>query len=599
MKLASYVAEVVKSWGVGHVFMVPGGAAMHLNDAFGAQQGISCISMLHEQAASIAAEASSRVDGNVGVALVTAGPGATNAITGLAGAWLDSTPMLILSGQVKTADLRSRELGVRQYGVQEIDIIQIVRPLTKYAETVLDPDTIRYHLEKALHLATTGRKGPVWLDLPLDIQGATIEPGLLKPYNTSEGSNTFDECDESTLNTSILKLQELLTSSKRPVLLLGNGVRSSGATDNVAALVSHLNIPVLTSWLGMDLIDQGHPLFFGRPGGMAPRGANYTLQNSDLLIVLGCRLDLGLVGYSYETFAPNARKVFVDIDSNELEKFPFPIDISLNCDCKRFIHSVLDSLEHQHSDDDSSWLKMCQTWLERYPLLEPSHSDKSRAISMYYFSHTLCELLDRECIIAPGSSGFACEIFLLMFRCKYGQRIFHNRGTGSMGFGLPSSIGACLASGLKETICIDGDGGVQMNIQELETISRLSLPIKLFVINNGGYASIRSSQNSYFGRLCGADKSSGLTLPSITKLAEAYGLKSICLDSPIDLEDQIRRLLALPGPVVIEVMVRSDEERIPRLASYKKEDGSMVSRPLEDLYPFLPRDEFNANMLRP
>ena len=288
MKLASYVAEVVKSWGVGHVFMVPGGAAMHLNDSFGAQQGISCISMLHEQAAAIAAEASSRIDGNIGVALVTAGPGATNTITALAGAWLDSTPMLILSGQVKTADLRSRELGVRQYGVQEIDIIEIVRPLTKYAATVLDPHTIKYHLDKALHLATTGRKGPVWMYLTLDIQCATIDRGLLKASSFLDGSNTYDECDASSLNPSILKLQELLTISKRPVLLLGNGVRASGATDNVSALVSHLNIPVLTSWLGMDLIDECHPLFFGRPGGMAPRGAIDTLQNSDVLRVLGC-----------------------------------------------------------------------------------------------------------------------------------------------------------------------------------------------------------------------------------------------------------------------------------------------------------------------
>ncbi len=593
MRIADYLFHKLYKTGVRHVFMLPGGAAMHLNDAVGRVPGLTPIGNLHEQACAIAAEAYARLSGGLGVVLVTAGPGGTNTITGLAGAWLDSTPVLFLSGQVKTADLKTSR-GVRQYGAQEIDIIRIVEPLTKYAVTVTDPQTIRYHLEKALHLALTGRKGPVWLDLPLDIQGTDVDPDRLVGYTPStEQANHIEPAD------AVERTIDLLNRSERPVLLAGHGVRLAGAVEEFKTLLEHLQIPVLTTWLGMDLIGADHPLYFGRPGGMAPRGANFAVQNADFLLVLGSRLDLGLVGYSYENFARAACKVIVDIDPAELDKYPISIDLPVIADARDFITAVLARSERLIAVNRCSWVDRCRSWKQRYPLLGADHTDPQKSLSAYLLSDVLVDEMVSEDIIVPGSSGFACEIFLLMYRCKDGQRIFHNRGTGSMGFGLPASIGACLASGGRRTICVDGDGGFQMNIQELETVRRLNLPIKFFVVNNDGFASIRSSQGSYFNQLVCADRSSGLTLPDIIRVADAYGLPTARIDAVADLRGQLRALLAAPGPLVCEVVVRPDEPRIPRLASFRKPDGNMVSRPIEDLFPFLDRDELRENMLVP
>ncbi|MBT5271527.1 MAG: thiamine pyrophosphate-binding protein [Candidatus Marinimicrobia bacterium] len=593
MRVADYLIRRLVTAGAQHVFMLPGGAAMYLNDAVGRTPELTPVCNLHEQACAIAAEAYARVSGSFGVVLVTAGPGGTNAITGLAGAWLDSTPVIVLSGQVKTTDLKG-DRGVRQYGIQEIDIVRLVKPLTKYAVTVTDPQTIRYHLEQALWHANSGRKGPVWLDLPLDIQGATINPDSLQGFTPPDGA------DLVTLPANVIERTiALFNQAKRPVLLAGAGVRMAGAVKQLRALAERWQIPVLTSWLGMDLLDADHPLYFGRPGGMAPRGANFTIQNADFLLVLGSRLDLGLVGYSYENFARAAQKVIVDIDPEELAKYPIAIDLSVVADARVFLDGLLAHNEQLSDADRTPWLTRCRNWQERYPLLTDDQADPSQPLSAYLFSATLIEELEAEDIIVPGSSGFACEIFLLMYRCKEGQRMFHNRGTGSMGFGLPASIGACLASGGRRTICVDGDGGIQMNIQELETVCRLNLPIKLFVINNDGFASIRSSQSGYFNQLVGADSTSGLTLPNIRRVADAYGLPTLKINGTSKLSEQLRYLLAQPGPLVCEVVVRPDESRIPRLASVRKTDGSMASRPLEDLFPFLDRDELQENMLIP
>jgi acetolactate synthase-1/2/3 large subunit len=349
----------------------------------------------------------------------------------------------------------------------------------------------------------------------------------------------------------------------------------------------------------MDLIPADHPLFFGRPGGIAPRGSNFTVQNSDFLLVIGSRLDLGMVGYSYENFARGAQKVVVDIDPAELSKYPITVDVPIAVDAKLFFRETLRQSDGLVMEDRRPWLNRCQDWKSRYPLLMPEQTDPSQPLSAYNFSHVLAEETAAGDILAPGSSGFACEIFLLMYRNKRGQRMFHNRGTGAMGFGVPASIGACLGSGGNRTICVEGDGGFQMNIQELETVRRLGLPIKFFVVNNDGFASIRASQGGYFKLLVCADRTSGLTLPDIKKVAAAYGLPSYRIDHPSHLRERIREVLDSPGPAVCEVVVRSDEPRIPRLASYRKPDGSMVSRPIEDLFPFLDREEFQANMLIP
>ncbi len=593
MRVADYLLQKISNTGVRHIFMLPGGAAMHLNDAVGRNSRLIPVCNLHEQACAIAAEAYARVTGNLGVVLVTAGPGGTNAITGLAGAWLDSTPVIFLSGQVKCADLKG-EKKVRQYGVQEIDIVSLVKPLTKYAVNVTDPEDIGYQFEKALWHATTGRKGPVWLDLPLDVQGADIDSKVLSRfYPPVASASKIDSEDVFELVIS------MLNQAERPVLLAGAGIRMAGAVDRFIELTELLQIPVLTSWLGMDLIDADHPLFFGRPGGMAPRGANFTLQNADFLLVIGSRLDLGMVGYSYEKFARAARKVIVDIDQAELDKYPIDIDLPICADALDFIEGLFSWRDQILKKDRSSWFSSSNDWKKRYPLLTDEHLDHDQALSAYLFSDTLVRLLDKKDVIVPGSSGFACEIFLLMYRCKIGQRMFHNRGTGSMGFGLPASIGACLASGGQRTISVDGDGGFQMNIQELETVRRLNLPIKFFVINNNGFASIRSSQSGYFKQLVCADSTSGMTLPSICQVAHAYGLPTAQIDDMKELQQQIKQLLAQPGPLVCEVIVRSDEPRVPRLASVRKDDGGMFSLPLEDLYPFLDRDELQKNMYIP
>ncbi len=590
MRVADYIAQRIADAGVRHIFMLPGGAAMHLNDAFGRQSLIEPICNLHEQACGIAAEAYARITGGLGAVLVTAGPGSTNTITGLAGAWLDSTPVIFMSGQVKSSDLKG-ERGVRQFGVQEIDIVRIVEPLTKYAVTITDPSTVRYHLDKALHLAMTGRRGPVWLDLPLDVQGANIQPAELIGYIPE-----FELSTNTSLKKEVKEALKLLSKSERPVLLVGNGVRMAGAVDEFLELAVNLQIPVLTTWLGMDLIDSEHTLFFGRPGGMAPRGSNFTVQNADFLLVIGSRLDLGLVGYSYESFARAAKKVIVDIDPKELSKYPVKVDLPVVCDAKAFLTEALSQSKGLKPVNRSYWIKQCRDWQIKYPLLTNEQVDPALPLSAYYFSSLLSQAMLPEDIVAPGSSGFACEIFLLNYRCKMGQRMFHNRGTGSMGFGLPASIGACIGSGFRRTICVDGDGGFQMNIQELETVRRLNLPIKFFVINNNGYASIRSSQAGYFNKLVGADHTSGMTLPDINKVSAAYGLATFQIEGIKELCKRINQVLEMPGPVVCEVIVRSDEPRIPRLASYRKPDGSMVSRPIEDLFPFLDRQELEQNM---
>ncbi len=592
IKLSDYVISFLADRGVRHIFFVPGGAAMHLNDSLGQCGRIEYVCNLHEQASAIGAEAYGKITNNIGVAMVTAGPGGTNAITGVAGAWLDSTPMLVLSGQVKRADLKGNR-KVRMLGVQEVDIVTIVSGITKYAVTITDPETIRYHMEKAFHLATSGRKGPVWIDIPLDVQAATIDP------QTQRGFTPEPALPPAALPEQVAQLITMINAAQRPVLLVGNGIRLAGAVEEFHAFIKQVGIPVLTSWLAMDLLAADHPNFAGRPGSLAPRYANFTLQNADLLLVLGSRLDMAMTAYSHERFARGAAKVMIDIDRAEIEKMRTPVALPICADARDFLKELLHRLPGLKRRAWPDWTERCRRWKARYPLVLSEHRDESQPISMYHFSEILSEEAAADDIIAPGSSGFASEIFFLVLSAKAGQRIFHTRGTGGMGFGLPAAIGACLASGRKRTICVDGDGGFQMNIQELATVARLHLPTKFFIINNNGFASIRTSQRGYFKRLVGADSTSGLTLPDVTKVAAAYSLPGIRIETPTELREKIRTALASPGPIVVEVVVRPDEERIPHVASRQQSDGSMVSTPLEDLYPFLDREEFKANMMAP
>jgi acetolactate synthase I/II/III large subunit len=592
MKLSDYVLQFVADQGVKHVFMLPGGGAMHLNESLGQRTDVEFVCNLHEQAAAIAAEAYAKVTNRLSVLMVTTGPGGTNAVTGVASAWLDSMPCLVLSGQVKRADLK-RDSGVRILGVQEIDIVSIVDSFTKYAVTIEDPSTIRYHLEKAVYLANADRRGPVWIDIPLDVQAAQIDPAELHGF-TPPVTNV-----DVGLPAQVRELLGLLRSSERPVVVAGSGIRAAGAVNEFRQAIEALQIPVLTTWLAMDLLPETDPLFAGRPGSIAPRGANFALQNSDLMLVIGSRLDMALTGYAHDNLARQAIKVMVDIDEAEIRKMKTTVHLSVVADAGAFIRELNNQLGDATLPRYGAWVERCQDWKERYPIVQPEYRELREGVSTYCLSEALSEELDSGDIVASGSSGAGIELFLLTFKVKENQRVLHSRGLGAMGFGLPASIGACLGAGGRRTICVEGDGSFHMNVQELETIRRLQLPIKMFVINNNGYASIRASQENYFQHLVAADSTSGLSLPDVKKVAEAYGLPSLSITNQQDLHRQIREVLESPGPVVCEVMAPAEEQRAPRLSSMQRPDGSMVSKPLEDLWPFLDREEFRSNMIIP
>lgn len=597
MRVADYVMQRVAEAGVGHVFSVAGGGAMHLVDALGRRDDIEFVATLHEQAAAIAAEAYARVTNNLGVVLVTTGPGGTNAITGVAGAWLESTPCLIISGQVKRADMKG-SLGVRQLGPQELDIVSVVTPITKYAITVMDPLSIAFELDMALHLAKSGRPGPVWLDIPLDVQGAQIEPSELARYvAVSSGPSTIAQAP---LSVAIDETIDLLQVAQRPVLLVGNGVRLAGARDDLLKLVDALDVPVLATWMGADLLWETHPRYFGKPGTVASRGANYTLQNADLLISIGARLDVAITGFDRLQFARAAKLVVVDIDPAEVGKLGSKVDLPVVADAKAFVRGFLERAHTIAPMDRAWWLRRCTDWKHSYPVILPEYWEQLGSVNTYAFSSVLSDELDSDDLVIPGSSGVGIDTFWLAFAVKEGQRIFSTGGLGAMGFGLPASIGGCLASDRTRTISVDGDGGFQLNIQDLQTVVRLHLPIKSFVINNQGYASIRATQNNHFGgNLVGSDPSSGLTLPDLVKIGAAYGLGTARITDNAGLRSVIRAVLDRPGPVLCEVVVAADQPIGPRVASAVRPDGTMVSRPLEDLWPFLDRDELASNMLIP
>jgi acetolactate synthase-1/2/3 large subunit len=596
MKLSDYVIRFVADQGVKHVFMLPGGGAMHLNDSLGRCPDVQYVCNLHEQACAIAAEAYARVTNNLGVAMVTTGPGGTNAVTGISAAWLDSTPCLFLAGQVKRADLKG-DRGLRQLGVQENDMVSIVRSVTKYAVTVIDPASIRYHLEKAVFLARSGRPGPVWIDIPLDVQAADVDPQALPGLTAAERDTLREPVDA--VAPAVAQAIAWLDAAERPIVLAGNGIRIAGAEASFLELIERWEIPVLTTRLGVDLVPSDHPWLVGMPGGIGNRGANFALQNADWLLALGTRLDMALIAYAPQRLARAAKKIMVNVDRAEATKLGAVVDLPVVADASDFIDECLARTVAKAGKNRADWTARCRRWKTAYPFVTPEHYRQDPHISMYVFSAALCEQLAGSDIVLPGNSGFCAEIFLTAFRAKAGQRVFHNKGTGAMGFSQPAALGACLAGGGRRTVCVDGDGGFQMNIQELETVKRLNLPVKFFVIDNAGFASIRSSQQNYFQRLTAADATSGLSLPDLVRVGEAYGLHSVRLSNAGCLAEGIRGVLAAAGPSLCTVVVAPDEPRVPRLSSAQRADGSMVSKPLEDMYPFLPREEFLANMIVP
>ncbi|MGA7079584.1 MAG: thiamine pyrophosphate-binding protein [Terriglobales bacterium] len=603
MRLADYVMSFVAQQGVKHIFLLTGGGAMHLNDALARCSDLKFVCNHHEQACAIAAESYSKATNNLGVAMVTTGPGGTNAITGVVGGWLDSTPMLILSGQVKRSDRMYRAdgtpLGVRQRGSQEVDIVSLVKPITKYAVTIDDPHSIRYHLEKAVHLARSGRPGPVWIDIPIDVQASPIEPDAMRGFDPGEAAKP----DHDDLEVKVRDLIDRLNRAERPFIFAGNGVRVSGAAAAFEKLVRVLNVPVGLTWLAMDLLDDDDPLLVGRPGTVASRGANFALQNADFVLAIGTRLDPPLMGWDPRQFARGAYKTVVDIDPAELRKLEGAIDNPICADARTFIEHMLrlagSALDKKK--DRSPWLQRCIDWKARYPLVLPAHRAPG-LVSIYNLAEVIGQEAGPNDRLVSGNSGSAIEVFLLAYRARKGRRVFHTAGLGAMGYGIAASIGVCVGSGGRKTICVDGDGGLQLNIQELATIAHLQLPIKLFVLNNQGYASIRASQTNYFGGPnIGCSPETGVSVPDYRKVARAYGLKTVVIEGQgegqLDLRAAVRKVLRSRGPVVCDVHVIPDEIRAPRVTSIQRADGSFVSKPLEDLWPFLDREEFAQNMI--
>jgi acetolactate synthase-1/2/3 large subunit len=592
IRVADYIFGFVAAQGVCTVFMVPGGGAMYLVDAAGMAPGISVVPNHHEQASAIAAEAYARINGHLGVALVTTGPGATNAITGVAGAWIESVPMLILSGQVKRADLKGNT-GVRQRGPQEVDIVSLVKPITKYAVTVMDAADIRFHLEQAVSLATTGRRGPVWLDIPLDIQACMIDPDSLRPF---EPEPLVKPC----LSAAVGRVVELINQAERPLILAGHGIRLARAAGAFRELYERLTIPVVTTWNAMDLIPAGHALSVGKPGSVALRPPNFAVQNSDLLIAIGARLDNVVTAFNPARFGRDAKKVVVDVDAAELQKLTYPIDVKIEADAADFIAALLAGCNRVAAKDRSPWLQRCADWKSRYPVNDGAPFATRGPISHYHLMQVLADEVPEDTLVVTGSSGLGVEAFYTVFQNKPGQRVFLTSGLGSMGYGVPAMIGAGIANGRKPFVGVEGDGSLQMNLQELATLRAQSLPVRLFIINNGGYASIRNTQRTYFsGRYVGTGSEAGLFLPDTVAVAQAMGIPASRVTGAADLRSAVRQTLATTGPVILEVQVQNAETLWPKVTAMPQANGSMLSMPLEDMAPLLPREELRAQMLVP
>jgi acetolactate synthase-1/2/3 large subunit len=593
IKVSDYIINFLTSKGVKHVFLLPGGQSMHMVNSIRNNPNIEPVTVLHEQAASMMTEAYSRVTNNYGACVVSTGPGGTNCITGLIGAWLDSTPCMFLSGQFGTKNL-VYDQGIRQTGLQNTDPVKIVESITKYSHLVLDPESIRYHLEKAYHLSTTGRPGPVWLDIPIDVAAALVDEETLVGY-ISENEETIDEIE---LKGQVANYIELLSKSKRPVVLAGNGIRLSKSQKEFLNIVNNLKIPVLTTINGLDLISNDNPYFLGRPNYWGQRYANFAIQNSDLLLSIGAGLHIETTGFNFKAFAREAIKVSVDIDINELNKTTIPIDHKINCDAKRFFKELDSQLTNTLIPTFSEWWDTCKKWKTKYPIITDEIKNLEDKVHPFMFYDALCDELDSDCNIIHGSAGTHFVAGVQAFKVKSGQRAWSEIGIGAMGHSLPSSIAAYFARPT-QTICVSGDGGFQFNMQELQTIVNYNLPIKIFVCNNNGYASIKNTQKAFFdNNFIGTfTEGSGQTLPDILKIVEAYGIKTCRIENQHNLKQELRNVLDHDGPIVCEVLLPVDGRLEPKITAKLLKDGSMIANPLEDLWPFLDREEFQQEMI--
>ena len=593
MLLSDYVIDFIASKGVKHVFMVSGGGGMFLIDSLGRRKDMQYVCNHHEQASAMAAEGYQRITGKVGVALVTTGPAGTNAITGLMCAWNDSIPLFMLSGQSNSKKL-VEETGLRQKGVHEADITRMVKSVTKYSVTVKDPAQIRYHMEKAFYLATTGRPGPVWVDIPLDVQSSDIKPAKLKKFvPAAEGFR-----DVKLSAQQVARAARLLAAAKRPMVLAGHGIALSGGAKEFLKFIERYGIPVVTSKNAQDLVPDSSPLLAGRVGINGQRAGNFAMQNADLILSIGCRLSYPTIGYETDLFAREANKIVVDIDEVQLKHANIKADLPIKADARRFI-AALSAAGRKAGlkTDRGEWLKKCGHWRKLFPVITEDIKKVRKYVNSYYFFDVLSGHMKKDdvLVVDQGATFYSLTV---AFRNKPGQHAFTNGGFSPMGYGLPAAIGACFAHNRKPVVCVHGEGGLEMNIQELQTVAHYKLPLKLFVFNNDGYLSIKHTQNAYFkGRLVGCDPSSGVSCVNISKQAAAYGLPYYKMRTHADLEGVFAKVMSRPGPAVIEVMLDPLQPFAPKAASSKTSDGRMVSKPLEDMSPFLPREQFYSEMI--
>jgi acetolactate synthase-1/2/3 large subunit len=603
-RLADYVADFLVEHGIRDCFMVTGGGAMHLNDALGHKEGLRCTFHHHEQGCAIAAEAYARVDNKLAAVCVTTGPGGTNAITGVLGGWLDSVPMFVLSGQVRydtTARYMSQfteGLPLRAVGDQEYDITKSVGPMCKYAVMVEDPMDIRYVLEKAYHLALTGRRGPVWIDIPVNYQGAVIETEQLKGYEKEEDR----AADPIPVSREVLKaVLEKVQQAQRPVLYAGNGIRLSEGYPAFRRVMEKLGIPVATCWDSIDAIEDAHPLYVGRGGIMGDRAGNFAVQNADLVLAVGNRLSIRQVGYNWKTWAREAYVIDVDVDPAELKKTTIHVDMPVCADAGDFFRQLDGLLENESCPvfTGSEWLNQCRKWKEAYPVTLSKHwEEDGQYANVYAFIRYLSSRLPQGNLTVV-SNGSACVVGSHNYVIQKDSRFLINSGVASMGYGLPAAIGACRAGGDCTTICIEGDGSIMMNLQELQTVLTNGLPIKLFLINNQGYHSIRQTQNNLFkehSKVGIGPESGDLSFPDFGKLSEAFGYPYLSAHSNAQMKEAVDKTLACDGPVFCEIFVSPEQVFEPKSATKRLEDGTLVSPPLEDLAPFLPREEVLANL---
>lgn len=595
VKVSDYIAQFLVDNGIRDCFTVVGGGAMHLNDAFGHQEGLHCTYNHHEQACAIAAEAYARINNEMALCCVTTGPGGTNAITGVVGAWLDSIPMLVISGQVRyDTTARSTGLNLRAMGDQEFDICKSVECMTKYCEMVIDPLKIRYCLQKALYMAKEGRPGPSWLDIPLNVQGAFIDTDDFYPdFVPEEGK--YEAKDED-----IAAIIEAVKKAKRPVINAGSAIRGSGSFELFCELTKKLNIPVVTGWNSIDAIEDENPLYVGRAGIMGDRPGNFAVQNSDLVLSLGSRLSIRQVGYNFKTWAREAYVISVDIDEAELKKPTLHIDLPICADVHSVIEKLCKALPDEPLFKGEDWISICNGWKKDYPVVMQKHYDDKNLANVYAFIKELSKRLPEGYTTVVGN-GSACVVGSHGYEIHKNSRFLINSAIASMGYDLPAAIGACVALGGEEIVCISGDGSIQMNLQELQTILTNKLPIKIFVINNSGYHSIRQTQTNFFELPyvgIGPD-SHDLEFPELSKLATAYGYPYISCKSNDELASFLDKVFETEGAVLAEVFVSKEQLFEPKSSAKRLPDGTMVSPPLEDLSPFLPDEEMDKIMIIP